>query len=88
MAQRLEDELGEEPDISLVAASETGISFRTAAPPNRWNEGGYVHAEDPSGRELRATAKLSRKTTSYKFPQYCQQDRLLLPRCCRPVRKE
>ena len=36
--QRLEDELGEEEDIFILAASETGISFRIRPPRYHWKQ--------------------------------------------------
>jgi hypothetical protein len=55
--QGLEDELREEQDISLLLPARLGSASGSAAPPYRWNESGYVHAEAPSGREPKDSSR-------------------------------
>jgi hypothetical protein len=49
-AQRLEDELAEEQDIFILAASETGISFRIRPPRYRWNRPRSCPCKDQRSR--------------------------------------
>jgi len=49
-AQRLEDELAEEQDIFILAASETGSAFGSGRPAYRWNRPRSCPCKDQRSR--------------------------------------